>query len=127
MPASLSSITSKRATINVPVDKDNPEGDTVRVVYKPKAYDKRFERQLNAITQEKGDDEVVSAEIVTTAFLNIVAEWDLRAEDSDSEAIPLTPAGLEIVPVASLAEILTAIGDDQTPDPTTKSASRKRS
>lgn len=120
MPASLQSITSKRATVHVPIDADDPESGKVKVVYRPKAYDKRFERQLNSITQSKGEDEAIGAEIVTKTFLNIVVSWDLRAEDSDSEAIPLTEEGLEIVPVAFLNDVLVAIGDDQRPDPTTR-------
>ena len=127
MPATLSSITSKKATLYVPLDEDDPDGEKVKVVYKPKAYDRRFERDLNRISQDKGEDEAIAAAITTKAFLNIVVSWDLQADAGDAEPIPLTEEGLETVPVVVLSGILKAIGDDQRPDPKAENGSPKRS
>jgi hypothetical protein len=128
MPASLSSITSKRATLYVPIDDENPEGDKVKIVYRPKSYDKKFERHMNALlTDKEDDDELIAASIWIRSLLHIVHSWDLKFSESDDEPIPLTEEALEDVPTEVIAGIVRAIGEDQRTDPKAGNGLPKRS
>ncbi len=117
MPASLSSITSQRATLLMPVDPNDPDGDRLKIVYKPKVLSTRIMRDITEAVDS--DDELAGTERVLRQFCKVVVEWDLRTEPGDKEPIPLTPEGLEDVPLLILRDIFTAINDDQSPDPTT--------
>jgi hypothetical protein len=128
MPASLSSITSKRATLYVPLDENDPDSQKVKVVYRPKSYDKKFERHMNKLLEEKkDDDELIAAAVWIRSFLHIVQAWDLKWDDADEEPIPLTEEALEDVPTEVISGIVRAIGEDQQTDPKAGSDSQKRS
>lgn len=118
MPATLTSITNKRATVEVPLDKDDPEAGAVKVTYRPKWFNKLVQSDINRLSAEREGLQTVAADMVITTILHVVTDWDLRATEGDSEPIPLTPEGLELVPTEFLAEIVLKITEDQSPDPT---------
>ncbi len=119
MPASLKSITSKRATVSVPVEPDDPDGDQVRVTYRPKAFTPRVYQRF-AEMQANSTNEWESGPILVEMFIRIVDKWDLRADAEDEDPIPLTAEGLADVPVALMSSIIGEAISDQQPDPTTK-------
>ena len=121
MPASLKSLTSKKVTLTVPVDEDQPDGDKVTLTYKPKALSRSYEREFNDLMAHQ-NEQMVGAEITLNTFLLMVDGWDAKWDESDSEPIPLTPEGLENVPTQFLQYLLRKIGEDQQPDPTTKTS-----
>lgn len=125
MPATLASITAKRAVIEVPADATNPESPMLRITYKPRAYDKAFEESLNQIALNRQQDQQVAADMVIETFIRMVTAWDLT--DEEMNPIPLTTEGLRCIPTRFLGDILEAIGEDQKPDPTTGNASSRRS
>ena len=122
MPASLKSITSKRATIFVPIDPANPDSDKVRVVYRPKALTERAINRFNDIVSAAADNELAGGKQTIELFVTIVESWDLLADPSDTDPIPLTYEGLADVPTAFLNDVIVATSDDQKPDPTTKTS-----
>ena len=121
MPASLKSITSKQATLTLPLDEHEPDGDKVTLTYKPKAFSRSYEREFNGLMAHQ-NEQMVGAEITVRTFRLMVTGWDAKWEESDSEPIPLTDAGLENVPTQFLQYLLRKIGEDQQPDPTTKTS-----
>lgn len=121
MPASLKSIASKRVTLTVPVDEDQPDGDKVTLTYRPKALSRSYEREFNEVMAHQ-DEQMVGAEITVRTFQLMVTGWDAKWDESDSETIPLTDDGLENVPTQFLQYLLRKIGEDQQPDPTTKTS-----
>lgn len=121
MPASFESISSKKVTLTLPLDEDNPDSDTITLVYKPKALTKAYEREFNEIMAHQ-NEQMVGAEITIRTFLLMVTSWDAKLKDSDSDPIPLTPEGLENVPTQSLQYLLRKIGEDQQPDPKAKTS-----
>jgi hypothetical protein len=128
MPASLSSITSKRATLYVPLDEKDPDSPKVKIVYRPKSYDRKFERHMNSLLQDREDDEeLIAASVWIRSFLHIVQSWDLKWDDADEEPIPLTEEALDGFPTDVIAGIVRAIGEDQKTDPKAESDSQKRS
>ena len=127
MPATLSSITSKRATIYVPVDKDNLDGEKVRVTYKPRAVTPRIEKAIRQASKEAETDEDAAELKSLQMFCTVVVEWDLRADDLAPEPIPITVDGLQDMPWRFLMDILEAIGNDQKPDPKAANGLPKRS
>lgn len=116
MAASIASITAKRATIVIPIDPSDPDSDTVSVTYKPKAYTRQMEREMNALTPES-ENQLAGAAYTIGVFQRMVTKWDLKYSADDADPIPLTDEGLETVPVEILTGILEAIGNDQKPDP----------
>lgn len=127
MPATLQSITGKRVTLNVPVDKGNPESGSVRIVYKPRAFTPRLEKAIRLAAENEGTDEDAALYRVLQQVCTVIVEWDLRATDDAPEPIPLTPEGLQDVPYAFIMELFEAIRADQEPDPTTGKGSQRRS
>ena len=121
MAATLKSITSKTATLSVPLDDDDPDGEVVTLTYKPKAFSRSYEREFNDLAGRQ-DDQMVGAEITVRTFLLMVTSWDAKWDDADPNPIPLTPEGLEDVPTQLLQYLLKKIGEDQQPDPTTKTS-----
>lgn len=119
MAATLTSITSKKVALAIPVDEDQPDGEKVNLTYKPKAFSRGYERQFNDLMGHQ-NEQMVGAEITVRTFLLMVTDWDTKWNESDSDPIPLTPEGLEDVPVQWLQYLLRKIGEDQQPDPTTK-------
>lgn len=122
MPASLKSITGKKATIHVPLDSDDPESAKVRIVYRSRAITERKIEQINETGRERYKGELTDARQVRAFIQSIVTEWDLLADPDDSDPVPLTSEGLADVPTAFLIEILEATVADQKPDPTTRNA-----
>ena len=121
MAATLKSLSSKKATIYVPVDTDNPDGEKVRIVYRTKALN---ESRLNRIIDSAGGPENKLSDlrfgaVASEMFLAYVVEWDLRANEEDSDPIALTRDGIADVPTDFLQSIVAAIQADQRPDPTT--------
>jgi hypothetical protein len=121
LAATLRSISSKTATLRVPLDEKNPDGGTVELTYKPKAFSRSYERQFNDLMAHQSE-QMVGAEITVRTFLLMVTGWDLKWDESDADPIPLTPEGLEDVPTQTLQYLLRKIGEDQQPDPTTKTS-----
>lgn len=121
MAASLRSITSKKATLTLPLDESDPDGGMVELTYKPKSLSRKYEREFNDLMVNK-DEQMVGAEITVRTFLYMVTGWNLKWDESDSEPIPLTAEGLEDVPTETLQYLLRKIGEDQQPDPTTKTS-----
>ncbi len=122
MAGTLKSISSKRATIHVPTDPDNPEGDKIRVVYKPRSLNGELSQNILERVEKNPELGQLLVPQATRQFIaNVVVEWDLRADEADSEPIPLTDEGLLTVPIAFLEEIVAAIRDDQSVDPKAKS------
>lgn len=121
MAATLTSITSKKVTLTVPLDESEPGGETVTLTYKPKALSRSYEREFNDLMAHQ-NEQMVGAEITVRTFLLMVTGWDAKWNESDSDPIPLTPEGLEDVPTQFLQYLLRKIGEDQQPDPTTKTS-----
>lgn len=121
MAATLTSITSKKVVLSVPLDEDQPDGDKVTLTYKPKAFSRGYEREFNELMGHQ-NEQMVGAEVTVRTFLLMVTGWDAKWNESDSDPIPLTPEGLEDVPTQFLQYLLREIGKDQQPDPTTKTS-----
>ncbi len=119
MPATLAKLTAQRVVLVLPIDENDPSSDPVRLVYRPNALTKQYEREFNEIADGK-EDRMIGAEITIHAFLLVVQEWDLKWNESDPKPIPLTAEGLDDVPVPLLQYFLREVGKDQQPDPTTK-------
>lgn len=121
MAATLTSITSKKVTLSIPVDESEPDGEKVTLTYKPKALSRSYEREFNELMAHQ-NEQMVGAEITVRTFLLMVTAWDAKWNESDSDPIPLTPEGMEDVPTQWLQYLLKKIGEDQQPDPTTKTS-----
>ena len=89
MAATLKSITSKTATLSVPLDDDDPDGEVVTLTYKPKAFSRSYEREFNDLVGRQ-DDQMVGAEITVRTFLLMVTSWDAKWDAADPGPIPLT-------------------------------------
>lgn len=117
MAPTLKSMKSQRATVYVVADPSDPDGEKVKVVYRPgEISDEMFE----AVAAKADDD--TSSELVRM-LLPIMERWDLRADEGDEEPIPITREGLRPVPTPFLRRVLSAIIEDTQPDPTTKKSS----
>lgn len=121
MAATLTSITSKTVSLTVPSDEKDPASDPITLTYKPKAFSRSYEREFNELMAHQGE-QMVGAEITVRTFVLMVTGWDAKWEESDPEPIPLTEEGLEGVPTQFLQYLLRKIGEDQQPDPTTKTS-----
>lgn len=107
MGATLEKLTSKTAEATVLLDGES----TVWFRYRPRKYTAKLERTIQAAISEQ----LPSLSLVRAATVLLDA-WDLTWEEGQ-DPIPLTEEALEEVPTEILTLILTAISDEQNPDP----------
>jgi hypothetical protein len=122
MPATLSSLTNKTATVIVPLDENDPESETLKVTYRPKAYTKAVERKIGALAEGRSENAPFIAAQSAELIKAMVVKWDLTLTEDDPDPIPITDEGLEDVPTEVLSGIFMAIMADQKPDPKAKNS-----
>jgi len=116
----LKSLKSQRATVFVAIDKNDPDGEKVKVVYRAGEISDELFVRLSDENESESDEN--GSELVRL-LVPIIERWDLKADESDEDPIPITVRGLRPVPTAFLRRILTAVIEDTQPDPTTKKSS----
>ncbi len=120
MPASLSALVAKTATIPISIDGDM---DAITVTYRKFAYSEDVERLVVAAQADQAP-----AKAVRSVFMEVIQAWDLTFAAEDTEPIPLTAEGLSAVPTEALGEILRQVGEhkEETVGPKAKTANGSR-
>lgn len=88
----------------------------LKLQYRPSAVTPRFQKAV-AAAQRDGDIDA----LMLDPLCRLIASWDLT--DEDGALIPLEPDALANLPSTILKDLLTAIGEDMTPDPLKGAAS----
>lgn len=109
-----------------PLAVDLGDGDVLNIVYRRSDFTvkeiRQFREMMNASQKADADASagIGAMDMIVTRFLKSVVRWDATA---DGEPVPLTRAGLEDaeVDLTLIQHILTAIGEDGKPNPTTGS------
>lgn len=77
-------------------------GEVINLSYRENIYTLGFQRRLFKALDEQ------SADLLAESFGELIASWDLL---EDGQPVPLTPEGVERVPLPILAAVDRAIGD----------------
>ena len=92
----------KEQIVSVALDFGNE--DIVNVQIKPHAFSWREAKELQREIKSSEDDDHTIA-LVHRQFLRSVVGWDIEG-DTEGVSVPLTPEGLEEVPLTLLGDLL---------------------
>ena len=106
MPATLKSLTSKVNKLAIKID-DEPAAITVW--YTTRKLTPKRQREINRLIKKVAEGEADEMDSAIEQMLVLVTRWDLKADETDTDSVPLTKEALEDVSLEVLGDILDQI------------------
>ncbi len=108
MPITLKQLREETKELCLPVGDDR-----IIFSYRVNAFTPEMEEMLHL-----AEDDEVKSRSIREMVKRLVVRWDLKEDEKDKHFLPITDENLLLIPTKILVEMITAIGEDLSPDPT---------